>query len=185
MPRDPYITWFKLPDDFDVEEHGDDLQYMIDCQTTEWTIGTVDAGTPSPYSKFLIWNNWNYPDEPAFDMTSCTISTRTRDTGTHEGVGQAVVQGMWVQVRSLSGGETEATPPTAVGYNTDTESFVEKAIKGWGAVGTQTIKGAINNGTYNDGKNKGTFAEVQVRAYPDAEAPAGLHDFLLRVFYEF
>jgi len=185
MARDPYITWFKLPADFDVLTHGDDLSYMTDKQATEWAIGTVDAGSPSEYSTFLVWNNWNYVEETAFDMTSCTLGTRTKDSGSYEGVGQAVVQGMWVQARCLSGEDTEATPPTAIGYNTQTESFVEKAIKGWGEVGTQTIKGNINNGTYNDGKTKGTFAEIQIRAYPDTEAPAGLHEFLLRVFYEF
>ena len=185
MARDPYMTWFKLPSDFDVATHGNDLVYMTAQQSNEWAVGTVDAGTPSVFSRYLIWNNWNYPSEVAFDATQCTLSTRTKDNGSHEGQGQAVVQGLWVQTRCLSGGDTEATPPMAVGYNTNTSAFVEKPIKGHGSVGTQTIKGAINNGTYNDGLTKGTFAEVQVRAYPPVDAPAGLHNFLLRAYYNF
>lgn len=145
--------------------------YNVDntAQETSWQIGTVDAGSPSQYKTFLIWNNRG-GSSALSDMTGCTITTKDisgGDTG-------ELVTGKWVRVRVDSMSETSFTE---IGGTTT------KAIKAGGSAPAGTIKGTNNDGT--KANSAANFAQVTVYAQPSVTATAGNVDFLLRISYTF
>lgn len=138
-------------------------------QITSWGIGTVDAGSTSPDTTFLIWNNRGGAAAVS-NMESCTITTKDSAGGD---TGELVVD-KWIQVRVDAMSETTFT---AIG-GTST-----KSIKAGGTAGAGIIEGAINDGTVANAANN--FAQVTLHAVPLATATAGNVDFLLRVAYTY
>lgn len=138
-------------------------------QITSWAIGTIDAGSTSPDTTFLIWNN-RAGATLVSDMTSCTITTKDSAGGD---TGELVVN-KWIQVRVDTMSESTFT---AIG------GISAKSIKAGGTAGAGTINGAINDGTIANAPNN--FAQVTLHAVPLATATAGNVDFLLRVAYTY
>lgn len=140
-------------------------------QVTFWDVGQgepVDAGSNSPDTTFLIWNNRG-GSEQLSDMTDCAITTKDilgNDTG-------ELVTDTWVQVRVDTMSESNFT---AIG------GTVTKAIKAGGSAPAGTIRGSANDGTTNSAEN---FAQVTLRAAPPSTATAGAVDFLVRVTYKY
>lgn len=138
-------------------------------QMTSWPVGTVDAGTPSPDTTFLIWNNRGGSTDVS-DATSCTITSKDaggNDTG-------ELVQNLWVKVRVDSMGETEFS---------DIGGATTKSIKAGGTAPAGTIKGTSNDGTTTN--SVVNFAQVTAHVTPHALATAGQVNFLLRVSYTY
>lgn len=132
-----------------------------------WAIGTVDAGTISPATTFIIWNN-RAGTSLVSDMTSCTISTKDASGGN---TGELVTS-KWIEVKVETLSETTFS---AIG------GTVTKAIKAGGTAPAGTISGAINDGTVAGAAN--SFAKVTLQANVPAIATAGNVDFLTRVSY--
>lgn len=136
---------------------------------TSWNIGTVDAGSTSGESVFLIWNNRG-GSTAVSDAEGCTITTKDiagGDTG-------EIVTDKWIQVRVETMGETTPTP---IGGTT------EKAIKAGGSAPAGTIKGTANDGT--TANSAANFAQIVALAKPSVTATAGNVNFLLRLRYTF
>lgn len=137
-------------------------------QETQWQIGTVDAGSISPDTTFLIWNNRGR-SEAVSDMTNCTITTKDILGGN---TGE-VVEDLWIEARlnSIPNDDFEKIGGTIV-----------KPIQSAAGV-TGQISGAANDGTKENASSN--FAEVTVRANVPATATAGNFSFLLRVQYQY
>lgn len=140
---------------------------LNDTQQTSWDIGTVDAGSLSPDTQFLIWNNRG-GTEAVSDMTNCTITTKDPTGGD---TGELVTE-RWVEVKVDELAEEVFTP---IGGLTTKE------------IGNGVTPGVIR-GTANDG-GKETANEnnclVTVHANVPAVATAGNYAFLLRVSYQY
>lgn len=136
-------------------------------QQTEWALGTLDAGSTSADTQFLIWNNRGGVSAVS-DMTGCAITTKDTsggDTGD-------VVTGTWTQVRVDKLGEGVFTP---VGGATT-------HVVGNG-VTAQTIAGAANDGTVaNSNPN---YTSVTLHLAIPANAAAGARSWLVRVQYSY
>ncbi|ALS22325.1 hypothetical protein [Paenibacillus naphthalenovorans] len=139
------------------------------AQITDWAIGQVDAGSTSPDTTFLIWNNRG-GSTGVSDMTSCTITTK--DSGGND-TGELVTN-KWIHVRVDTMSESTFTP---IGGTTT------KSIKAGGSAPAGTIKGTANDGTTANATEN--FAQVTLHAVPLATATAGNVDFLLRVAYTY
>lgn len=148
----PKVEWF----------NGDNT-----APVSSWAIGTVDAGTVSTASTFMIWNN-RAGTSVLSDMTSCTISTKDASGGN---TGELVTS-KWIEVKVETLSETTFS---AIG------GTVTKAIRAGGSAPAGTISGAINDGTIAGGASN--FAKVTLQANVPAIATAGNVDFLTRVSY--
>jgi len=139
-------------------------------QWANWAVGTVDAGSTSQNSIFLIWNNRG-GSTAISNAESCTLTTKDvagGDTG-------ELVTDKWIWARVDTMGETSTF--AAIG-GTST-----KAIKAGGTAPAGTISGAANDGTVANAKNN--FAQVTLQARPTVTATAGNVNFLLRLQYTF
>lgn len=133
----------------------------------KWEIGTVDAGSPSKNSVFLIWNNRGQQEDIS-DAEDCTLTTKDvagGDTGD-------LVDGKWIWARVDTMGETGFSQ---IGGTTT------KPIKAGGSAPAGTISGKKNSGTLADTAN---FAQVTLYALPSITATAGNVNFLLRLQYK-
>lgn len=140
-------------------------------QQSSWQLGTVDAGSDSQSTSFLIWNNRGGATAVS-DMTNCTITTKDNAGGN---TGELVTN-TWIQVKVDTLSETSST---AIGGN------VTKSIRAGGTVTTAgLIKGQINNGLLT-GTGADCFAKVTAFARVPATATAGNVDFLVRVAYQY
>lgn len=141
------------------------------AQQSSWAIGTIDAGSVSADTTFLIWNNRGGASAVS-DATSCTITTKDNaggDTG-------ELVTNKWIEVKVVSLGEATFT---AIGGTT------VKAIGAGGGAPAQTIQGLANNGTVGDPTADKCYAKVTCHANVPATASAGTVNFLLRVSYQY
>jgi hypothetical protein len=140
-------------------------------QQTNWLLGTVDAGSDSPSTSFLIWNNRG-GNTVVSDMTNCTITTKDNAGGN---TGELVTN-TWIQVKVDTLGETTST---AIGGNTT------KTVRAGGTVTTAgLIKGSVNDGQMI-GAGADCFAKATMFARVPATATAGNVDFLVRVAYQY
>jgi len=169
--------------------------YLNDNTTnmSNWNIGTVDAGSTSATTSFLIWNN-RLQATAVSPMTNCVITSRDTLGGLS---GNVLVPGQWVQVKcdSLS----EATFMPIGSSTTDSTNYtpVEHAIAANStafatACGTASlvasdytspIGGFINDGTLTNAI--ANFAKVSLQVVVPQSAPAGSIDFLTRVRYSY
>lgn len=177
MSTQPLVSWWK---------RDNSAQYL------KWDIGVVDAGTPSPQTGFLIWNNKGGTTDVA-DMEDCTITTKG-EGGVNTG---ALVEGQWVKVK-LDGVDSTFHP---IGFDTATNQAVTRPIKAIGSTtfnsvtstpqvgshvstnGEVNILGVANSGNKID--SAGNFAEITAYADVPGNASAGLIKFLLRVSYKY
>ncbi|TVX97974.1 hypothetical protein [Cohnella terricola] len=141
-------------------------------QITQWQVGTVDAGSISPDTTFLVWNNRGGNTDLS-DMQSVTITTKAPD-GSDGGPNFELITNKWIEVRVDSMGEIGWTP---IG------GTATKAMKAGGSAPASTIKGAINDGT--TANSIVNFAQFTAHAHPHATATAGNVDFLMRVSYTY
>jgi len=139
-------------------------------QKTDWQIGIVDAGSVSPDTTFLIWNNRG-GSEAVSDMTNCTITTKDILGGN---TGEIVLN-KWIEVRVDSMDETDFTP---IG-GTTTKAIQAKGLSGGDA---GKIKGSANDGSLGAEQN---YAKVTLHANVPATATAGNFTFLTRVAYQY
>ncbi|MCR8641562.1 hypothetical protein NV379_02730 [Paenibacillus sp. N1-5-1-14] len=154
MANQPQVRWFNSQNT---------------AQVDNWNIGTVDAGSTSPETTLLIWNNRG-GTTVASDMKNVTITTKdSKGDNTGE-----LVTDKWIKVKVATMSETSFTP---IGGETT------KSIKAGGTTAAGTISGAINDGTTTNALNN--FAKVTLIAEPSATATAGNVDFLLRVAYQY
>ncbi|MMZ60866.1 hypothetical protein D1872_229850 [compost metagenome] len=155
MAEAPLVTWYDSTNA---------------TQKTEWQIGTVDAGSVSSDTTFIIWNNRGGTTARA-DMTNCTITTKD-SLGGNTG---EVILNKWVEARVDTLKETTFTP---IGGNTN------KLIQagGLGAGDAGKIKGGTNDGSTSATAN---HAIVTLHANVPATATAGNFSFLTRVAYQF
>lgn len=137
-----------------------------------WAIGTVDIGTTSADTTFLVWNNKGGAGVVS-DMTNVTITTKDSNGGD---TGTELVTNKWIEVKCVSMSESTFTP---IGGQTT------KAIKASGAsVAAGTISGATNDGTYNNAKNN--FSEIVLHAkVPTVVNTSGSINFFVRVAYQY
>lgn len=135
---------------------------------TTWNLNTVDAGTISVATSFLIWNNRGLQTAVS-DMESCTITTKDSAGGN---TGE-LVSNKWIEVKVDTLSEATFSP---IG------GTVTKAIRAGGTVVTAgIIKGTVNDGTMVGAADN--FAKVTLQANVPATATAGNVDFLTRVAY--
>lgn len=138
-----------------------------DVQQTSWDIGTVDAGSVSPDTQFLIWNNRGGTTAVS-DMTNCTITTKDASGGD---TGELVIN-RWIEVRVDELGETTFIP---IG-GTTTKQIGNGITAG-------VISGAANDGTLANAD--ANYCLITVHANVPATATAGNYNFLLRVSYQY
>lgn len=161
-------------------------------QFVKWDIGVVDAGTASPQTGFLIWNNRGGSTDVA-DMEDVTITTKG-EGGVNTG---ALVEGQWIRVK-LDEVESTFSP---IGYDTVNNVPVVHPIRAIGSTtfngntytpevpphtgqnGQVCILGVANDGTKEN--SAGNFAEITAYADVPGNASAGLIKFLLRVSYKY
>ncbi|MCM3274318.1 hypothetical protein [Paenibacillus elgii] len=143
-------------------------------QITQWAIGTWDAGSTSPDTTFLIWNNRGQATAVS-DAENCTITTKDisgGDGGTEGNIINEVVFRKFIEARVDTMSEAVFSP---IGGS------AAKAIKAGGSAPAGTIKGTANDGTKTNAA--ANFAQVTLHAKVDPLATAGNVDFLLRVAY--
>lgn len=147
--------------------------YSADNQNpiSNWSIGVIDAGSVSPDTTFLIWNNRGGTADVS-DMTNCTITTK--DLGGNNN-GDLITE-TWIEVRVDSMNETSFSP---IG------GTVTRLIRAGGAAPPDNgvIKGTANNGIAATAEN--SFAKVTLHANVPADATAGNASFLTRVAYQY
>ncbi|AEO93620.1 gp361 [Bacillus phage G] len=149
----PVITWYKANN--------------ID-QATKYDVGIVDAGSISPDTTMLIWNNRGLQTDVS-DMTSCTITTKDISGGNSG----EIITNTWIRVKVDSMQEQSFTP---IG------GTVTKEIRAAGAP-AGVIKGTSNDGiAENSAMN---FAKVTLHANVPQIATAGNFDFITRVSYQY
>lgn len=133
-----------------------------------FNIGTVDAGSVSPDTTFLIWNN-KAGETAVSDMTNCAITTKDT-TGGNTG---EVVTNTWMQVRVDSMSEATFSPIGGI---------VTKTISAAGAPSGE-IKGLTNDGV--EANSLLNHAKVTLHASVPQIATAGNFDFITRVSYQY
>lgn len=172
VSTDPIISWW----------NRDNTQ-----QLTLWDIGVVDAGTESPHLGVLIWNNRG-GDEDVANIVEATLTTRDMDAGD---VGHVVV-GKWIRVRVDSISEAVFTPIGKDAYHpvrtvgttiNDDGSHTPQVPPHTSPAGTVSVLGVKNDGTKVN--SQGNFIECTLLAFPDALAPAGTFEFVVRLSYTF
>lgn len=140
-------------------------------QKTSWDIGTVDAGSTSPDTQFLIWNNRGGASALS-DMTNCVITTKDSAGGN---TGELVTN-LWIEVRVDTLNETTFTK---IGGTTT------KVITAGGSMASGVISGAINDGNIVTVATAKNFCKVTLHAFPPATATAGNFSFLTRIAYQY
>lgn len=134
-----------------------------------WAVGTVDAGSTSENSVFLIWNNRG-GSTAISDAQGCTLTTKDVSGGD---TGELVTdRWIWGRVDTMS-----ETTFTQIGGSTT------KSIKAGGTAPAGTIRGTANDGTIANSASN--FAQVTLQARPSVTATAGNVSFLLRVQYTY
>lgn len=136
-------------------------------QQTSWDIGTVDAGSVSADTQFLIWNNRGGASDVS-DMTNCTITTKDSSGGD---TGELVTD-TWIEVQVDELGEQTFTP---IGGTTTKEIG--------NGITAGTISGVANDGTLANAD--ANYCLLTVHANVPATATAGNYNFLLRVSYQY
>lgn len=136
-------------------------------QQTQWNVGTVDAGTVSADTDFLIWNNRGGATAVS-DATSCAITTKDTSGGNTGDV----VTGLWTEVEDVKNNESTFTP---VGGTT-----VHTIGNG---VTAGTISGAANDGT--TANSNANFGHIKVHLNVPGTATAGSRSWLLRLQYQY
>jgi len=136
-------------------------------QMTSWDVGVVDAGSVSPDTQFLVWNNRGGTTAVS-DMTNCVITTKDTQGGN---TGDVVVE-KWVEVRVDKLGETTFT---AIG-GTTTHPIGN-------GVTPQVISGAANDGTVAN--SNANFSTLTLHWRPPSTATAGQRNWLTRVSYQY
>jgi len=136
-------------------------------QQTSWPVGTVDAGTVSAATDFLIWNNRGGAAAVS-DATACAITTKDASGG-NTGV---VVTGLWAEVEDVKNSETAFTP---VG-GTTTHAVGNGTTAG-------VVSGAINDGTVVNSTLE--FGHISIHLNVPGTATAGNLSWLLRMQYQY
>lgn len=149
----PKITWYKANN--------------ID-QATRYDVGIVDAGSISPDTTMLVWNN-RAGESDVSDMTSCTITTKDISGGNSG----EIITNTWIRVKVDSMGEQTFTP---IG------GTVTKEIKAAGAP-AGTIKGTSNDGVVENSAMN--FVKLTLQANVPQVATAGNFDFITRISYQY
>lgn len=138
------------------------------AQITSWDIGTVDAGSVSNDTTFLIWNNRG-GSEAVSDMLNCAITTKDNAGGNNG----EIITNKWIEVKVDSMKEASYTP---IGGTTT------KAVQADGAA-AGVISGAVNDG--NVANAILNFTKVTLHANVPATATAGNVSFLTRIAYQY
>ncbi|GAA0376618.1 hypothetical protein [Bacillus horti] len=156
-------------------------------QVTLWDIGVVDAGTESNHLGVLIWNNRG-GDEDVANIVEASLTTRAMDAS-ETGF---VVEGKWIRAKVDSLHEVGFTP---IGKGADHPVRTEGSTIVDGISHTPSDPDYVTDagrvsalGLKNDGTKEnsaGNFIEVTLMALPDALAPAGTFDFVVRFSYTF
>ncbi|MNB95577.1 hypothetical protein D3C81_693970 [compost metagenome] len=149
----PVISWYKADNT---------------TQVTSWDIGTVDAGTVSNDTTFLIWNN-RAGTGAVSDMTACAVTTKDSSGGNNG----EIITNKWIEIKVDSMNESTFTP---IGGTTT------KTVQAAGAA-AGTISGAVNDGTTANAAVN--FAKITVHANVPAIATAGNVSFLTRIAYQY
>lgn len=149
----PVISWYKADNT---------------AQVTSWDIGTVDAGSVSNDSIFLIWNNRGGASLVS-DMTNCAITTKDNAGGNNG----EIITNKWIEVKVDSMGESSFSP---IGGTTT------KTVQAAGAA-AGVISGAINDGSVANAALN--FAKVTLHANVPSIATAGNVSFLTRIAYQY
>lgn len=152
----PKVTWYDMTNTNPV---------------SRWDIQTVDAGTVSPPTTFLIWNNRGGTTVVS-DMFNCTITTKDSAGGN---TGELVLN-KWIEVKVDTMQEANFT---AIG------GIATKAIKAGGNATASYIHGDINDGNIATTATQRNFAQVTLHANIPPTATAGNVDFLTRVAYQY
>lgn len=143
------------------------VSFMDDTNTSvvaNWDIGQIDANSTSPILKVLVWNNKGGAGDVS-DMQDCSV-TLLDGTG---GDLAPIVTGKWMQAK-VNG--TGAFDPIG--------GATSKPIKAAGQT-ENLIKGLANTGVLADVAN---FSAVELKVVPPGvNAPAGRHDFRIRIQY--
>lgn len=169
--------------------------YLNDNTTSmsNWNIGTVDAGSTSPITSFLIWNNRSQGTAVS-PMTNCVITSRDTLGGLN---GNVLVPGQWVQVKCDSLNESVFAPIGSLTTDSINYTPVEHAIAASSTAFstactaaslvatdyTSPIGGFVNDGTLLNAS--ANFAKVELQVVVPQSAPAGSIDFLTRVRYSY
>lgn len=151
----PKVTWY------------DDTNTQL---VSQWLLNTVDAGSVSQLTSFLIWNNRGGTTDVS-EMKNCTITTKDSAGGN---TGELVLD-KWIEVKVDTMNESNFTPIGGVDV---------KAIKAGGAASASIISGAANDGDITTTATQENFAKVTLRANVPPTATAGNYDFLTRVAYQ-
>lgn len=139
-------------------------------QLTRWDIGTVDAGSTSKETTFLIWNNRGGTTALS-DIHDCTITTKDAAGGN---LGELITN-TWIEVRVDSMNEFNFAK---VGGDTTKPVTAENAQPNF-------IMGLANDGNMATTATKQCFAKVTLRANIPATATAGNVSFLTRLAYQY
>jgi hypothetical protein len=137
-------------------------------QVTSWDIGTVDAGSVSNDTTFLIWNNRG-GTTPVSDMTNCAITTKDNAGGNNG----EIITNKWIEVKVDSMNENSYTP---IG------GTATKTVQAQG-VASGVISGEANDGSI--GNALSNFTKVTLHANVPATATAGNVIFLTRISYQY
>lgn len=171
VSTDPIISWW----------NRDNTQ-----QLTLWDIGVVDAGTESNHLGVLIWNNRG-GDEDVANIVEADLTTRAMDASDTG----FVVEGRWIrakvdayEVGFTPIGKEAYHPIKTLGSTTNADgTFTPNEDPHISPAGDVSALGVKNDGT--KANSAGNFIEVTLMALPDALAPAGTFDFVVRLSYTF
>lgn len=132
-----------------------------------WTVGTVQAQTPSSELVVNIWNN-KAGGTDVSDLKDCTITVLDSNGSTFT---EEVAKNKWVQVnvKSVDGNDTTWT---AIGGETT------HAIKANTGVSDNSISGAKNDGNTAESKNCCT---IKLRVNAPINATPGSKQFKVRL----
>ncbi|MGG3801273.1 hypothetical protein [Metabacillus fastidiosus] len=159
-------------------------------QVSLWDVGqggTVKAGEESPQFGVLIWNNRGGTADVS-DIVKAELTTRDMDA---KDVTPPVV-GKWVRVKNDSQAEVTAErigkgankSIKTSGTTTNTDgSFTPGVAPHTSPAGEVSALGVKNDGTKSGAA--GNFIELTLSALPEATAPAGTFDFVVRLSYTF
>lgn len=171
----PIVSWV----------NKDDLGDLQDA--TLFDAGVVDAGSISGEHQFYLFNNKGNSTEAVYDMQQVRITSKDTDGGM-QGVSYSseVVEGKWLEVKSISNGDTDFT---AVGadYDPIASDYTEVShyVGANGATISPTdykIGGGVNDGTLASTDN---FVDLILRVNIPSSALAGRYDYRTRVRYSF
>lgn len=148
--------------------------------------GVVDAGSISNEFTFFLWSNHGGTEE-TYSMQNVRITSKDINGGMH-GIpySSEVVEGKWLEVKSISNGDTDFTPVGA-DFDPVLSDYVEVAhyIGANGATITpdqHKIGGKPNDGTIINTDN---YVELVLRVNIPSAANAGRYDYKTRVRYSF